>query len=227
MPSSALLRAILIASARNLVPLREAWGSCCETPGSCWACGDMRPTPDQYQGWGGASLDKLFRPYANYYFFDQGKTFTASGEPSWTKTLTIADTSNSIELALVWTERPSVLPVNGGENLVNDLDVKVTAIGSGGVTRIWYGNNYYVNRDDLGQARTEYSLTFSPGQTPQYDRKNNVERINIKATSLPAGATSLTVTVTPFSLSANGLDPEGTATGLKQDFALFAVNARE
>jgi len=55
-----------------------------------------------------------------------------------------------------------------------------------------------------------------------------VERINIKAASLPAGATSLTVTVTPFSLSANGLDPEEAAAPLlQQDFALFAVNARE
>ena len=226
-PSSALLRAILIASAKNLVPFRQAWGSCCVAPGSCWDCGDMRPTPDQQQGWGGVSLDGLFRPYANYYFFDQGKTFTSSGEPPWTKSLTIADTSQSIELALVWTERPSGPTVSGAQNLLNDLDIKVTATGSGGVTRIWYGNNYYVDRDDVGQARTGYSLSFSPGQTPQYDRKNNVERINIKASELPPGATSLTVTVTPFSLSANGLDPEGYAGALSQDFALFAVNARE
>ncbi len=60
------------------------------------------------------------------------------------------------------------------------------------------------------------------------DRKNNVERININPASLPAGATSLTVSVSPFSLTANGLDREEDAAPLlQQDFALFAVNARE
>ncbi len=230
-PSSALLRAILIASARNLVPFREAWGSCCESPGNCWSCGgpwlDMRPTPDQQQGWGGVSLDKLFRPLTNYYFFDQNTTFTANGQ-SWTKSLIVADSTQPIDIALVWTERPSLTTVSSAPNLLNDLDVKVTATGTGGVTRVWYGNYYYRDRNDLGSARTGYSLPCcAPDQTLVYDRYNNVERINIEPASMPAGATSLTVTVTAFGLTANGLDPLGKAALIKQDFALFAVNARE
>jgi hypothetical protein len=54
-----------------------------------------------------------------------------------------------------------------------------------------------------------------------------VERINIEPASLPVGATSLTVTVTAVGLTTNGLYPRGNAALIQQDFALFAVNARE
>lgn len=71
------------------------------------------------------------------------------------------------------------------------------------------------------------ALLHTPGKTLVSDRIENVERTNIEPGSLPAGATSLTVTVTAFGLTTNGLDPLGKAALIKQDFALFAVNARE
>jgi len=187
----------------------------------------MRPTPDQQQGWGGVSLDKLFRPPSNYFFHDQATTLTANGQ-NWTKSLTIGDPTQPIDVALVWTERPSQATLSDAANLLNDLDVRIRVTGTGGVTRVWYGNYYYDNRDAVGSARTGYSVP-SPGNTKrsELDRRNNVERINIEPASLPAGATSLTVTVTAFGQTANGLDPLGDAGLIQQDFALFAMNARE
>lgn len=79
----------------------------------------------------------------------------------------------------------------------------------------------------LGSARTGYSLPRAPDQTAAYDRHDNVERISIEPASLPVGATSLTVTVTAVGLTTNGLYPRGNAALIQQDFALFAVNARE
>jgi hypothetical protein len=57
-----------------------------------------------------------------------------------------------------------------------------------------------------------------------YDRKNNVERINIKGLTIPPGVNTVTVTVTANSLTGDGINPDSNST-FQQDFALAVENA--
>ena len=107
----------------------------------CASCGDMRPAPDKYQGWGGVSLDRLFRSSSNYHFVDQPVKLTPESLP-FTLSLSLTDTSADVNVALVWTDRAGPTAAEGLNNLVNDLDLVVTATG-GGQTASWYGNNFY------------------------------------------------------------------------------------
>ncbi|MDL1948712.1 hypothetical protein FBQ97_02715 [Acidobacteria bacterium ACD] len=228
-PSSALLRALMIATAKNLVPARSAWGSCCDDPGNpatCWDCWDMRPAPDQYQGWGGASLDRLFGATSRYYLYDQGTTFTSNGQV-WSKVLTITDPTKPISLALTWTDRATATTNWNLVNLVNDLDLEVT-IWDGQGYRVWAGNVYYCDRDAVGSGRTGYSLdsgTTTCGLSA--DRKNNVEKIDISPARIPAGATQMTVTVRAFALTGDGVEPCTRPGTSRQDFALAVENGHE
>ncbi len=216
-PSPALVKATLIGTARTVTRLPVCGVGC----GTCCAyCGDVRPAPDKYQGFGGVALDELFRPSSSYYFYDQGTTFTQNSQ-YWAQSLTIADVSRDINLALVWTDRASAGPNDSSVNLVNDLDLTIV-IFSGGQGYTWYGNSYYTTIDSC--SRDGYSLRNPSPVT--YDRKNNVERINIKATDIPLGATAITVYVSAFSLTGDGINP-GSPVRNQQDFAVMVENAHQ
>lgn len=222
-PSPAMARALLVAGAQNLVAYRLAWGVCCNTAGQCWSCDDMRPAPDQAQGWGGVSLDRYFRTSSNYYFADQTQVLTQG--QAWSQTLTIADPTKPIRIALTWTDRAAGVTTHTLQNLQNDLDVRVRSTGSDGIQRTWYGNLSYLNRDEL--TRREWSLRDPSPIT--YDRKNNQEKVAIaplgQSNGLVAGMTTITVTVTAWGLAGDGLDPDGST--LRQDFALAVENAHQ
>ncbi len=228
-PSPALMRSVLVAGARNLVPWREAWGSCCEDPSNCWPCADMRPAPDQYQGWGGLSLDRLFGATSRYYLYDQGTTFTAPGQ-TFTKTLTITDPTKPISVVLAWTDRSSDPTVPAGQyNLVNDLDLSVTMQWTEGEVRYlrrWRGNHYYCDRDAVQSGRTGYSL--DNGNSPctlTFDRKNNLEKIDIHPSRIPPNNQGLKIFVTAAAITADGVDVFGSTP--RQDFAIAVENAHE
>ena len=101
------------------------------------------------------------------------------------------------------------------------------ALGSGG-TVLWsyQGNLYYT--DPEATTRDGFSLTVPPASA-SFDRKNNVERIDIRPSEL-TGVASLRITVTPFALRANHRckysEPEA-CKGPAQDFALVVENGRE
>lgn len=226
-PSSALLRSVLIVGARNLVPWREAWGSCCDGPTNCWPCGDMRPSPDKYQGWGGLSFDRLFGTTNRYYLRDQATTFTSPGQV-WSKTLTITDRTRPITVFLTWTDRASTPVVDSyTNNLVNDLDLTVTTpTEPSQKDRAWQGNVYYCDRDALGPDRTGYSLDDDMAICKlRPDRKNNAEKIDIDPARIPPEATTITVTVSAVGITADGVDVFGFTP--RQDFALAVENAHE
>jgi hypothetical protein len=188
----------------------------------------MRPAPDQFQGWGGISLDRYFRAPTNYYFFDQGQTLcqscTGNGSQPWTTTLTINDPSEAVRIALTWTDAAGNAVVSTANNLKNDLDLEVRATGSDGVPHVWYGNLFYLDRDDL--SRREFSLR-DPAAPVYRDRKNNQEKVAIpavgEANGLPAGATTLTITVRAFNISESGIVPDDPTR--VQDFAVAVENA--
>jgi len=215
-PSPALVKASLIATAQTLTRLQRCGVGC--TP-CCDECGDMRPAPDKYQGWGGLTLDRLLRPATNYFFFDQGRVLR-SVDPTWTQSLTVVDRLQDVNIALVWTDRHGTEPNAALVNLVNDLDLEVSYV-AGGQTHRYQGNAYYTSIDSC--ARDGYSL-LNPAMP--FDHKNNVERINIRGGSLPMGVSSITVTVSAFSLTGDGIFP-GDSADFRQDFALAVENARQ
>lgn len=214
--SPALVKAALISAARSLTN-RPTCSSGCGT--CCSDCGDVRPAPDKYQGWGGVALDRFFRASTNYFMYDQDTTFTSSQQQPFTRTLTISDVTKDINIALVWTDRYGPEVGAAYENLQNDLDL-TAAITSGG-TYSWYGNNFYTSIDSC--SRNGFSLRNPSPVVP--DRKNNVEKISIKASDIPSGATQVTIHVTPFSIEGDAIDPAQNST-FRQDFALFVENAR-
>ena len=163
------------------------------------------------------------RDSSNYFFADQAHVLSQGQSQS--VTLTIADPTKPIRIALAWTDRASGTTTHAYENLQNDLDLQVRATGSDGIQRTWYGNLFYVNRDDL--SRREFSLR-DPSPV-DYDRRNNVEKVAIASLGQPnglvAGMTTITVTVTAWGLTGDGLDPTGSTS--RQDFALAVENARQ
>ncbi len=138
----------------------------------------------------------------------------------YSRTVTIADTSKDVNITLAWTDRASGATNAALTNLVNDLDL-YAVIFNGGQGYTWIGNNYYYSRDAC--TRDGYSLR-NPSPVG-YDRKNNVERINLRASDIPAGATSITIQVVAYSLTGDGIDPANNST-FRQDFALAVENAR-
>ncbi|MDL1951040.1 hypothetical protein FBQ97_14670 [Acidobacteria bacterium ACD] len=186
----------------------------------------MKPAPDQLQGWGGVALDRLFLPTTNYYLLDQAYVFNdAMGTPPWVKVVYPNDRSRQLSVALVWTDKFSHMLSGVWQNLMNDLDLSIEALDVSGAT-LWsyYGNRYYDDRES--PSRDGFSLTIPPAAVV-YDRKNNVERIDIRASEL-TNVASLRITVTPFVLRAGHLciveSPCRTGT---QDFALVVENGRE
>ena len=126
-----------------------------------------------------------------------------------------------INIALAWTDRAGAETANPLINLVNDLDLSASI--ASGSTYSWYGNNFYTGIDSC--SRNSYSLR-NPA-TVEWDHRNNVETISIKAADIPTGATQITINVAPFALTGDGIDPLETSPNFRQDFALFVEDARQ
>jgi hypothetical protein len=133
----------------------------------------------------------------------------------------VVDPTKSVSIALVWTDRAGDTKVATLHNLVNDLDLEV--VGNGATPPSFFiGNKYYY--DPCETSRQGYSLN-RPSSWVR-DSKNNVERVDISPAQLSQNSISaLTVKVSVGTIGGDGIEPEGST--LRQDFALFVVNARE
>lgn len=146
-PSAALLKATLIASARRVPNKYNAQGQVVPTD----------PVPSYEQGFGFPVLDD-----ALYFPGDVSKLRAldvapglAAGE-SYTTTV-MANPGTRLKAVLVWTDPPGIPRNDATPQLVNDLDLQVTAPDG---TSMW-GNE-----------------SLHPGQP---DRVNNVEAVSIDA----------------------------------------------
>ncbi len=114
-PSSALLKATLIATADDLTPGQYGTGADQEILGR----------PDRSQGWGRVNLKAAIDPDAPaevlYRDVDVG---LAQGE-SDVVSVEVTDISVPLQVALVWTDPPPATP-SVTPQLVNDLDLTVT-----------------------------------------------------------------------------------------------------
>lgn len=211
-PSPAMIKAILVAGAKNLCPQDY-----CLLPKAAPADPDvyMRSAPDEHQGWGGVSLDRLFK-YAPYYSF-QDRRVVSQAYPTYTTIAHAFVPANPVSIAVVWTDPPALPTADARWVLTNGLLLEATVTDGNGVSRHYYGNCYWLNPL---LVRDGYSLS---NVTPVLDRWNNVQRIDIPPGTLPADG-AITITVSGLGFNADGC---GGGSGLCQDFALAVWNARQ
>ncbi len=114
-PSPALLKAMLMATARDLAGNRDADGVV------------LGHRPDSKQGWGRLDLDALVRPpVGSAIYFDQTRVFEETGE-NWLREVVPVNPSQPMRILLAWTDAPG--PGLGGTTPAwnNDLDLVVQA----------------------------------------------------------------------------------------------------
>ncbi|NEZ03194.1 S8 family serine peptidase [Wenzhouxiangella sp. XN201] len=123
LPSPALSRAVLSATARDLAGQLDANGNV------------LDHRPDRKQGWGRLNASRALQPESNLTLIDQIVTLTATGQ-SWQGSYIIHHADQPVSIRLAWTDAPG--PGTGGTTpaWVNDLDLVVTANGTE-----YYGND--------------------------------------------------------------------------------------
>ena len=114
-PSPALMKAVFIAAARDLVGGTDADGN------------PLGHRPDRKQGFGRVDLDAVMNPAGGEVFLmDQEEVFTETGQ-SWGLGLNAADPNEPMKIVLTWTDAPG----HGGGGItpawVNILDLEVVA----------------------------------------------------------------------------------------------------
>ena len=138
--------------------------------------------PNNDQGWGRVDLEETLFPsnravkLVDWIPFDEGKTFTY-----------LVETTNAapLDVQLVWIDYPaSSGSLQTRARLVNDLDLKVSAV-TGGVAQVWWGNGGAVP-DRLNTAE---SVRIASAPTAVY--RISVCCTNIVYESATGGAAAL------------------------------------
>ncbi len=113
LPSPALMKAVFIAAARDLVGGTDA---------------DGRPLghrPDRFQGFGLIDLQQVMYPAGErVYLFDQDEVFTEPGQ-IWTESFAVADPDQPVRMVLTWTDAPGHGKGGSAPAWVNLLDLEV------------------------------------------------------------------------------------------------------
>ncbi|HMP89555.1 MAG TPA: S8 family serine peptidase [Kiritimatiellia bacterium] len=169
-PSPALMKAAMVAGARNLHSLVYKFP---QHP-------SLATTIDQ--GWGMLDITRsTFGPRIqtsdNLQLLDQSQTTPIGTGQYYTRQVTVGPGEGSLKIVLAWTD-----PVGAGGNavqLVNDLDLIVLAPGGGG---------YLGNRFDIDGV---HSFRFPVANPVFGDAYNNVEVVTIK--DAPPGTYSVQV----------------------------------
>lgn len=142
-PSAALVKATLINGAFDMTP-----GQYPVPPGPR----EIAPRPNSVEGWGRVDLKSSILPASPKYSYATDNNTGLSTNGSVNYTYYVASSSAPLKVTLAWTDYRGT--TGAATELVNDLDLKVTAPGG----TVYYGN---------GGASA--------------DRKNNVEGVDIAA----------------------------------------------
>lgn len=190
-PSPAMLKALLINGAEDLAGGPDGNG------------GQLRPIPNNIQGWGRVSLENIVRdaPASDRgpkVLFDQETPMTQVGEESVVQ-VRVNDPARPMRVTLVWTDAPGSPETPPA--LRNDLDLEV--VETEGQGRVFKGNVF------------ENGFSVTGGQ---FDTLNNIECVYVKE---PQG--TYEVRVIASALRANARPPFDNAAF--QDFALVIDNA--
>ena len=161
------------------------------------------PIPNNHEGWGRVDLANAVDGSAE--FVDETAGLTTGGTASYDVT---TDGGGSLRVSLVWTDYPS--SETAAVNLVNDLDLVVTAPGG----EVYSGNVFSGGWSTTGGTA---------------DRLNNVENVYVSS----AAAGTWTVDVTGFNVPfgpqpfALVIDGGGTATGNNPPAASFTSSCTD
>ncbi len=114
-PSPALMKAVFIAAAEDLVGGTNADG------------GTLDHRPDRFQGFGRLDLDAVMNPAGDFvYLMDQEEVFTETGQ-DWSLGLNAADPNEAMKIVLTWTDAPGHGDGGTAPAWVNILDLVVEA----------------------------------------------------------------------------------------------------
>ena len=116
------------------------------------------PIPNNHEGWG--RVDLAAATDANSRFIDNGSGINTNGTAAYTATVS---STGILKITLVWSDYPST--ASASINLVNDLDLKVTAPGG----TVYLGNVFSGGWSQAGGSA---------------DRRNNVENVYIASAAL-------------------------------------------
>lgn len=124
-PSSALIKAMLVAGAADMTPGQYSGGQ-----------EDVTARPDMSQGWGRVdATESMFPAAPKRLFFDDYTAGLATSE-TMTYTIALTDATVPVRVNVAWTDYPGVQYSN--PTLVNDLDLSVTAPDG----TAYHGNEY-------------------------------------------------------------------------------------
>jgi hypothetical protein len=193
-PSPSMSKAMLINGARDIA------GAIVRDPNYAQV-GTVGHIPDQYQGWGMLSFERLFGGASDYYFLDQTITLNSTGA-QWTKTVFVRNGGKNTHFTLTWAD-PSQIAEGAQYTAINNLYLQVC----GGAPQVCYNGNHININTGLSLQRPPAALVL--------DSINNVERVIIGANKFATG-TALTIRVTAYSLPQPG-----------QNFAVVSQNAGE
>ena len=204
-PSPALYKAMLVANARSLTNAVDRLQT---SINGTTAYVEAWPTPAQ--GFGMISLDKLLSASTIKAWRDQTVVLTQGGQEAWT--VTVADPYQPVRIVLAWTDAPGV--INLSQTLKNDLDLWAFFPGD---------SSTYVGNSTDASGYSWVPCRIGPGCPAPFDRKNNVEVLNINPAKFTyLGNRTFTVNVTAHTLADIGVP--GAGGGFNQDFAIFVMN---
>jgi hypothetical protein len=193
-PSGALLKATLIASAR---PMEE----------------EFIPPPADPQGWGRILLDDaLFFPQDSKRLFviDSADRFASPADPVDSYPLEIVNPEEPLRVVLAWTDYPSTPAA--ATNLVNDLDLEIESPSS----TIYLGNVFTAGVSQTGgSADTVNNVEAARIETPEI----GTWTVRVKPSAIPEPAQGYALVVTggmPVSgvfLERTALTPDDSAGG--------------
>ncbi|HPR63410.1 MAG TPA: S8 family serine peptidase [Thermoanaerobaculia bacterium] len=187
-PSPAMNKAVMLGSADDMVGGADGNGS------------STLNFPNMRQGWGRVNLGRAFDSAFKYYF-DQGYTFTTSGQTHSPEPIfSVVDPSLPVRVMLVYSDAPGDPNATPSGGLVNDLDLEVT-VGAD----VYLGNNF--------------TNGVSVPNTGTPDTINNVEGVYF-----PAGVVA-TFTLRVIATNLGGDAIPGDANLTDQDYALYIYNA--
>jgi subtilisin-like proprotein convertase family protein len=163
------------------------------------------------QGWGVVQLPNSLPPGLTnvaatrnaMLIFDQNPSETLATGQQHTRLVSVDPQSQQFPLrvTLAWTDPPGN-PM-AGLKLVNDLDLIVTNLENGDV---FWGNDFSVG--------SNFTSSWQPGSTPQFDTINNVENIFLQ----PPLGSNYSVTVSARRVAINAVSEQVSNEG--QDYAL-------
>ena len=202
--SPAMYKAMLTAGARSITNGTDRLGATLGTATT------VTKWPNEQQGFGVINLSDLLGTSPVKTWIDQSTILLVGG--SYTTTVTVADPTRPVKIALAWTDAPAV--ENATTTLVNDLDLRA----NGSTFRV-YGNltgSDGYSSVNPGCSRPYCSAYFN-------DLKNNVEILHLPPALFTDTANrTFTVEVKAF-LNGEGV-PGASGGAYNQDFALFVLN---